>query len=73
MENIRNRVDVRLVNNLKKTLKLVAKPNFKHCTIFNKYLVAIQVKQTKLMFDKPVYCGMSTPDFRKTLMYDFHQ
>ena len=29
MENIRNRVDIRLVNDRRKTEKLAAKPNFK--------------------------------------------
>ena len=41
MENIRNRVDVRLVNNRKAAEKLSAKPNFKHLTIFDENLVAI--------------------------------
>ena len=41
MENIRNRVDVKLVNDRKKAEKLAAKPNFKHCTIFDENLVAI--------------------------------
>ena len=31
MENIRNRVDVRLGNDRKKAEKLAAKPNFNHC------------------------------------------
>jgi len=35
MQNIRNRVDVRLVNNRKAAEKLAAKPNFKHLTIFD--------------------------------------
>ena len=35
MENIRKRVAVKLVNNRKKAEKLVAKPNFKHCNIFD--------------------------------------
>ena len=34
MENIRNRIDVKLVNNREKGEKLSAKPNFKHCNIF---------------------------------------
>ena len=33
MENIRNRVDIKLVNNEKQTEKLSAKPNFYHCNI----------------------------------------
>ena len=72
MENIRNRVDVKLVNNRKKAEKLVAKPNFRHCTIFDENLVAIHMKKTKLVFNKPVYCGMAILDLSKTLIYDFH-
>ena len=72
MENIRNRVDVKLVNNKKRAEKLSAKPNFKHCNIFSEDLVAIHMKKTKLDFDKPVYLGMCILDLSKTLMYDFH-
>ena len=72
MENIRNRVDIKLVNNKKQAEKLSAKPNFKHCNIFSEDLVAIPMKMTKLDFDKPVYLGMCILDLSKTLMYDFH-
>ena len=72
MENIRNRVDVKLVNNQKKAKKLSVKPNFRHCIIFDENLVAIHMKRTKLTFNKPVYCGMAILDLSKTLMYDFH-
>ena len=72
MENIRNRVDIRLVNSEKKAMKLAAKPNFKHCNIFDENLVAIHMKKTKLVFNKPVYLGMCILDLSKTLMYDFH-
>ena len=72
MENIRNRVDVKLVNNKKQAEKLSAKPNYKHCNIFSENLVAIHMKNTKLDFDKPVYLGMCILDLSKTLMYDFH-
>ena len=34
MENIRNRVDIKLVNNETQAEKLTAKPNFDHCNIF---------------------------------------
>ena len=72
MENIRNRVDVRLVNDRKKAEKLVAKPNLKHWTRFDANLIAVHMKRTKLKFDKPVYCGMSILNLSKTLIFDFH-
>ena len=72
MENIRNRVDIELVNNKKQAEKLSAKPNFYHCNIFSEDLVAIHMKKTKLVFNKPVYLGMCILDLSKTLMYDFH-
>ena len=72
MENISKRVDVKLINNRRSAEKLSARPNFKHLTIFDENLIAIHMKRTKLVFDKPVYCGMSILDISKTLMYDFH-
>ena len=72
MENIRNRVDIKLVNDKKQAEKLSAKPNFNHCNIFSKDVVAIHMKKTKLVFNKPVYLGMCILDLSKTLMYDFH-
>ena len=52
MENIRNRVDIKLVNDKEQAEKLSAKPNFDHCSIFSEELVAIHMKKTKLVFDK---------------------
>ena len=72
MENIRNRVDVKLVNNRETGEKLSAKPNFRHCTIVDENLIAVHMKRTKLTFNKPVYCGMAILDISKTLIYDFH-
>ena len=72
MENIRNRVDIKLVTNEKDAKKLISKPNFKHRTIFCENLVAIHMKKTKLVFNKPVYLGMGILDLSKTIMYNFH-
>ena len=62
MENIRNRVDIRLLNDRSKAEKLSAKPNFKHLTIFNENLISIHMKRSKIFFNKPVYCGMAILD-----------
>ena len=72
MENIRNRVDIKLLNDKKREEKLSAKPNFNHCNIFSEDLIAIHMKKTNLDFNKPVYLGMCILDLSKTLMYDFH-
>ena len=72
MENIRNRVDIRLVNNEATARKLSSKSNFNHYTIFDENLVAFHMKKTKLVFDKPIYLGMCILDLSKTLMYEFH-
>ena len=72
MENIRNRVNIKLVTDKKKAERLAAKPNFKYCNIFSEDLIAIHMKETFLTFDKPVYLGMCILDLSKTLMFDFH-
>ena len=72
MENVRKRVDVRLVTNKKDAKKLISQPNYKHRTIFCENLVAIHMKKTKLVFNKPVYLGMCILDLSKTIMYNFH-
>ncbi|KAJ8891419.1 hypothetical protein PR048_003947 [Dryococelus australis] len=72
MENIRNRVDIRLCTSSMQVDKLVAKPNFKDRTIFTDSLVAVHMHKTNLYFNKPIYVGMSILDLSKTLMYDFH-
>ena len=72
MENIRKRVDIKLVNDKENAKKLTAKPNFKHINIFCEELVAIHMKKTSLTMNKPVYLGMCILDLSKTIMYEFH-
>ena len=72
MGNIRNRVNVKLVNTKEKLKKLVAKPNFKSQKIFSENLVSVHMKKTSLTMNKPVYLGMCILDLSKTIMYDFH-
>ena len=72
MENIRNRVNVKLVNTGEQFKKLTAKPNYESRKIFNENLVSVHMKKTSLTMNKPVYLGMSILDLSKILMYDFH-
>ena len=71
MENIRKRVDVRLVTDQKKLSKLVGKPSYVNSKIFNEDLVAVhKIKQTQTL-DRPAYVGMCILNLSKTLLYDF--
>ena len=72
IENIRKRQNILLVEDRKQAVKLSSRPNFNRCTIFNKHLVAIHMKNTKVYFNKPVYVGQSILDLSKILMFDFH-
>ncbi len=72
MENVRNRVNVKLVTNEKALNKLVKKPNYKRINEFHENLVAVHMGKTTVKLDKPIYLGMSILDLSKTLMYEFH-
>ena len=58
MENIRKRVDVRLVTDEKKLLKMVSKPTYVSSKIFNENLVAVHKIKETLTLNRPAYVGM---------------
>ena len=72
VENVRNRVDIKLVNSKEKAIKLFSKVNFDKRTIFSDWLIAVHRYKTKVKLNKPIYLGMSILDLSKTFMYDFH-
>ena len=72
MENLRNRVDVRLVTDNKKLTKLTSKPTYVSSKIFNENLVAVHKIKETITLNRPAYVGMCILDLSKTLMYDFH-
>nr|XP_023020607.1 uncharacterized protein LOC111509150 [Leptinotarsa decemlineata] len=75
MENIRNRVNIKL---LTKWLgrygaeAWISKAEFKNCTIFNENLVAVELQKLQIFLNKPIYAGMAILDLAKTTIYNFH-
>ena len=55
-----------------KLRRLIASPAFARGNIFDDDLAAIQVHKSNLVFNPPVYVGMSILDLSKHLMYDFY-
>jgi hypothetical protein len=72
MENLRKRVDVKLVNSDKRLRKLACQPSFKAFKIFNEDLAAVHMRKRKLCLNRPIYVGFSILDMSKVLMYNFH-
>ena len=73
MENIRKRVNVKLVTDEKKKLvELAAKPTFVSSKIFNENLVDVHKIKETLLLNRPAYIGMHILHLSKTLMYDFY-
>ena len=68
MENLRKRINVRLINNEKDFLRPI------HIThkIFSKNYATIHGIKPVLTLNKPIYVRFTVLELRKWLMYDFH-
>lgn len=74
-ENIRNRVDIKLITKWEGRFGLesmIAKPNFKRNVIFNENLVACELKRLNVFMTKPMIVGVCILDISKIPMYEFH-
>ena len=72
MENLRKRVDVKLVTDDKKLNELTFKPSYVSSKIFNENLMAVHKTKESLTLNRPAYVGMCILDLSKTLMNYSH-
>ena len=72
MENLRKRINVRLVNNAENFLKYTSKPTYITHKIFGKNYAAIHEIKPVLTLNKPIYVGFTVLELSEWLMYDFH-
>ena len=71
MENVRKHRDIKLVTTDERRNKLVSEPNYHTSKYFSENLLAIEMRKTKILMNKPVYLGQTILDISKTLMYEF--
>ena len=72
MENIRGRVNVKILNTHEEARRMFSKPTYKDHVVFNDNLIAVLNNIPSVKFDKPIYLGMCILDYSKLLMYQFY-
>ena len=68
MENVRNRRDVKWVVTDERRKKLVSEPNYDSGKQFSENLMAIEMRKTEVLMDKPIAVGQAALGISKTLM-----
>ena len=72
IENLRKRINVRLINNAKDFLKCTNRPTYVTHQIINKDYATIHGIKPVLVLNKPSYVGFTALDVSKWMMYEFH-
>ena len=71
MENVRKHRNIILVTTESRRNYLLLEPNFHTTKFFTENLLAIEMRKTQLLINKPVYLGSSILDMIKTVIYEF--
>lgn len=74
VQNIRNQVDMRLVNKWDGRYgckSLISKPNFKRRVIFEENLVAVELAKTNVYYNKSIAIGAAILSISKVKVYSF--
>ena len=68
---MRNFKDIEIVTTEKRRNYLVSEPNYHTAKFFTEHILAIEMKWTEILINKPVYLGPSILELSKILMYEF--
>ena len=72
MENVRKYVNIELVTDEKRFLKLVSNPRYQQARPFTENLVAVWLTRPSQQLNKPIYVGFTVLELSKLYMYKFH-
>ena len=71
MKNVRNHRNFKLVTTERRKNYLVSELNYHTTKYFTEHLLAIEMKNTEIIMNKPVYLGLSILELSKIVMYEF--
>ena len=72
MENLRKKINVRFVNNVKDVLKYTSRRTYVTHKLFDKDFATIHEVKSLLMLNKSIYVEFTVLELSKWMMYDFH-
>ena len=65
MENVRKQRDIKLVKTEARRNYLASEPNYHTQVFFSENLLAIEMRKTQILMNKPVYLGLSILELSK--------
>ena len=71
VENVRKHRKIKLVTKERRINYLASESNYYTTKFFTKKLLAIEMRKTQILMNKPIYFGLSILDLSKTAMYEF--
>ena len=71
MENVRKHGNIKLVTTERRRNYLLSEPNYHTTKFFTENVLAIEIRKTQILMNKPVYLGLSMLDLSKTVTYQF--
>ena len=78
MEDVRRRIDIKLLTTPKQFKKHAAKVTYKRSVVFvndekkQDYFVGLEAQRTRVKLDKPIYTGFTVLELSKLHMYEYH-
>ena len=78
MEDVRRRIDIKLMTDPAKFKTHASKVNYKRSVMFindedkEEYFVGLEAQRTSVKLDKPIYTGFAVLELSKLHMYNFH-
>ena len=70
MENVKKHRNFKLVTKERRKNYLVSEQIITLQSFFTKTLLAIEMRKTEILMNKPIYLGLSILDLNKTVMYE---
>ena len=72
IENLGNRVNVKICRTKEELLQAVSKKSYKRQIIINSEMVIVTLGKPMVYYNKPFYIGFSILDISKLIMYDYY-